>query len=753
MKFTRQIPLLLVLFFIPYLQASVNPKLKIDFKQNTNIIFQKNENFLNNKSRTNSSADFELHCTPNVKIPSCRTQNQVDSLFEIWLSGASISGGCKSFLTVGSATSPDHCGGITTAHFTAYSECDSTLSCDATFEVESASPLTLACPEFVVESSCQSQNTIELKFNNWIQSAIISGGCSNPKYFNFQYTHLPSHCGDSVLTTINTLDQCYTVLSCTSTFVVTAADSAILTCPTNQIVDTGHSQTEIDSLFFIWKNSATYSGACNLELSISMGEAPKSIGGATIVSYQLLSDCSDTLRCNSKFKVVSILPVTLFCPENAIEASCQTQSAIDLKFAAWKKQASFTGGCDAILTSDNFTAPNSCGGSISLTFTVNSDCEELLSCTSSFTIQSAPPSSLNCPVNVVEDFNQTQQTIDEKFSTWKTTAQFTGGCNGILSSSNGIAPSSTGGTTNVKFTLNNDCDNEKSCTARFSVRSANNFSLKCPGILIERSCQSQDTIDEKFESWISTATFMGGCNAVISNNRTKNPSACGDTTVITFTVLSDCDSSITCIDTFIVEETLPVVLNCPNSVTELACQTQSTIDAKYNAWIQSVSVTGGCNNFVIVHGGLPPNACGGIASIIFEDTSSCQALISCTSTFNVTNAPNIALTCPAFVTESACQTQAAIDAKFAAWKNTVSFIGGCNGVLSNSGNTSPNACGGVENVTFSVTSDCQTPVTCVATFKVTNAPTIALTCPTFVIENACQTQAAIDAKFAAWKNT
>lgn len=114
----------------------------------------------------------------------------------------------------------------------------------------------------------------------------------------------------------------------------------------------------------------------------------------------------------------------------------------------------------------------------------------------------------------------------------------------------------------------------------------------------------------------------------------------------------------------------------------------------------------------------------------------------------MTTAPVVVLTCPTNQTEASCQTQAAINTKFATRLANASFSGGCNASISNNNAGAPLACGGTTTVTFTVTSSCEPPKTCTATFGVTTAPPVVLTCPTNQTEAACQTQAAINAKFA-----
>ncbi|MBK8449459.1 MAG: hypothetical protein IPL42_05295 [Saprospiraceae bacterium] len=148
--------------------------------------------------------------------------------------------------------------------------------------------------------------------------------------------------------------------------------------------------------------------------------------------------------------------------------------------------------------------------------------------------------------------------------------------------------------------------------------------------------------------------------------------------------------------------------------------------------------------------GAAPSACGGTVTVTFTVTSTCAVNQTCSATFGVTTATPVTLTCAVNQTELACQTQGAIDAKFATWLATATFTGGCNAMISNNAGAAPNACGGTVTVTFTVTSTCDVNKTCSAIFAVVTAPVVVLTCPANQSELACQTQAAIDAKFAIW---
>ncbi|MEP7196530.1 MAG: T9SS type A sorting domain-containing protein [Saprospiraceae bacterium] len=690
--------------------------------------------------------------SPKTEGP-CQSQVIIDASFAAWKNTATFIGGCNGILVNGAGSAPSYCGGTTTLTFTVNSDCQTPVTCNATFTVTNAPAVVINCPAPKIEAACQTQAVIDASFATWKNTASFSGGCAGMLTNNSGTA--PSFCGGVSNITFTVNSDCQTPVTCVGIFIVLSAPSIVITCPTAATEVACQNQTTIDTKFAAWKNTATFTGGCTGILSNSGGTAPPFCGGSATITYTVTSDCQTPVTCNSTFTVTNAPAVVMTCPTAVFEAACQNQTTIDSKFAAWKNTASFTGGCGGILTSGSGTAPNACGGSTSITFTVNSDCQPPANCTATFTVNNAPAVNLTCPANVTEAACQLQTTIDSKFAAWKNTATFTGGCGGLLTSGSGTAPSACGGNTPITFTVTSDCQTPVSCSSTFTVNNATSISIICPSTVTEPACQTQAAIDAKFATWKNTATFSGGCNGVLTNNSGTSPSACGDSKSITFTVTSNCDVPKMCTATFNVDIAAPLVLTCPTTVTEGPCQTQASIDAKFNIWKNTVTFTGGCNGVITNNSSTSPLACGDMKTITFTVTSTCAPLTAtCSSSFNVTTAPAAVITCPTAVTESACQLQSDIDTKFNNWKNTATFTGGCNGVISNNSSTSPLACGDVKTITFTVTSTCAPlTTTCMSTFTVTPAPLVVLNCPAPVTEPSCQTQSIIDSKFAAWKNT
>jgi len=98
----------------------------------------------------------------------------------------------------------------------------------------------------------------------------------------------------------------------------------------------------------------------------------------------------------------------------------------------------------------------------------------------------------------------------------------------------------------------------------------------------------------------------------------------------------------------------------------------------------------------------------------------CYAGSTYSATFTINETPAPVLVCAQNMTVSACQTQAEVDAAYAAWLASATMAQGCNAVMTNNSGDAPTAfLAGTKIVTFTVTSDCgAATLTCTATFTV-----------------------------------
>jgi hypothetical protein len=454
--------------------------------------------------------------------------------------------------------------------------------------------------------------------------------------------------------------------------------------------------------------------------------------------------------------IYEIPEVELNCPDDVTLNACTSQSAVDAAFSAWLASFTFTGGCGTPEASfdDEYTAPSACGGSVTVTYRVASDCEPDKTCARTFAVTAAPTLSVSCPVAVTIPSCSTQATVDAAFADWIAGFTTTGGCNPVSTDLTGFeAPSFCGGVVNITFTANDDCAQSQTCTSTFIVTAAPTLSVSCPSAVTIPACSTQATVDAAFADWIAGFTTTGGCGTVSTDlSGFEAPSFCGGSVSITFTASDNCGQSQTCTSTFTVTAAPVLSVSCPSPVTIPSCSTQSSVNAAFAGWIAGFTTTGGCGTVSTnLSGFSAPSFCGGSVSITFTASDNCGQAQTCTSTFTVTAAPVLSVTCPSPVTIPACSTQAAVDAAFAAWIAGFSATGGCGTETTDlSGFEAPSFCGGVVNITFTAIDDCGQSETCTSTFMVMAAPTLSVTCPANVTMPACSTQEDVDMAFEEW---
>ncbi len=248
-------------------------------------------------------------------------------------------------------------------------------------------------------------------------------------------------------------------------------------------------------------------------------------------------------------------------------------------------------------------------------------------------------------------------------------------------------------------------------------------SLSCPVAQTEAACQTQASINAKYQAWIATATYGSPCGGGITVTSPSAPNVClGGTATITIEFENPCRDKFDCTSTFTVNPPTAPGISCPANQTIASCLTQTQVNDLYAAWLAQAFISGGCNGVLSNNGGSAPNACaGGTKNVTFIYTTTCSAPVTCMASLTVPAAPVIVLICPSNTTSAPCLTQAEANAAFLAWLGTATASGGCNGVLTNNGGTiAPSVeTGGSKLVTFTYTSTCgAATTTCTATYTV-----------------------------------
>src|SRR5688500_7223694 len=212
----------------------------------------------------------------------------------------------------------------------------------------------------------------------------------------------------------------------------------------------------------------------------------------------------------------------------------------------------------------------------------------------------------------------------------------------------------------------------------------------------------------------ATESVRGWCDPVLTNNATGAGTLCtGGAITVTFTATDLCEAP-TATATFTVTPGTPVGITTPVATTVNACDyaDQAALDAAFQAWLATATVTGGCDPVLTNNATGAGTLCtGGAITVTFTATDLCEAPTA-TATFTVTPATPVVITTPVATTVNACDyaDQAALDAAFQAWLATASVTGGCDPVLTNNATGAGTLCtGGAITVTFTATDLCEAP--------------------------------------------
>jgi subtilisin-like proprotein convertase family protein len=699
---------------------------------------------------------LSVSCPAAVTIPACSTQDDVDAAFADWIAGFTTTGGCGTVSTnLSGFEAPSFCGGVVNITFTANDDCGQSETCTSTFTVTAAPILSVTCPSAVTIPACSTQDDVDAAFADWIAGFTTSGGCGTVST-NLSGFEAPSFCGGVVNITFTANDDCGQSETCTSTFTVTAAPILSVTCPSAVTIPACSTQDDVDAAFADWIAGFTTSGGCGTaSTDLSGFEAPSFCGGVVNITFTANDDCGQSQTCTSTFIVTAAPTLSVTCPAAVTIPACSTQATVDAAFATWIAGFSTTGGCGTVSTDlSGFEAPSFCGGNVSITYTASDNCGQSQTCTSTFTVTAAPTLSVTCPAVVTIPACSTQATVDAAFATWIAGFSTTGGCGTVSTDLSGFeAPSFCGGNVSITYTASDNCGQSQTCTSTFTVTAAPTLSVTCPAVVTIPACSTQATVDAAFATWIAGFSTTGGCGTVSTDlSGFSAPSFCGGSVSITYTASDNCGQAQTCTSTFTVTAAPTLSVTCPSPVTIPSCSTQSAVNAAFAGWIAGFTTTGGCGTVSTnLSGFSAPSFCGGSVSITFTASDNCGQAQSCTSTFTVTAAPTLSVTCPSAVTIPACSTQDDVDAAFADWIAGFSAAGGCGTETTDlSGFEAPSFCGGVVNITFTANDDCGQSETCTSTFTVTAAPTLSVTCPANVTMPACSTQEDVDMAFEEW---
>ncbi|MCB9327492.1 MAG: hypothetical protein H6572_02280 [Lewinellaceae bacterium] len=210
------------------------------------------------------------------------------------------------------------------------------------------------------------------------------------------------------------------------------------------------------------------------------------------------------------------------------------------------------GGCTVVESGKNVDAPSSCGGSITVNYTVSDQCGQSDACSATFTVGTAFELTAICPADGSIDACHTQVEVDAAFDLWKMGFTSQGGCTVEVSGLNVDAPSSCGGSITINYLVEDECGQSDNCSATFTVGSGSTLTAICPADGSIEACHTEDEVDAAFSDWLDGFTSQGGCTVVESGKDVAAPSSCGGSITVNYNVSDQCGQSDNCSATFTV---------------------------------------------------------------------------------------------------------------------------------------------------------------------------------------------------------
>ncbi|WP_396600968.1 gliding motility-associated C-terminal domain-containing protein [Algibacter sp. R77976] len=479
---------------------------------------------------------------------------------------------------------------------------------------------------------------------------------------------------------------------------------------------------------------------------------------------------------------------TINAPANSSTSACTytNQTEVDTAYTDWLALFSVNGSCNINGQFDqtNYTAPDICGGSVSVTYEVTNMCTLPTSETRTFEITAPVAITYTAPTNDTSDACDytDQNTLDTAFNNWvsaQTTAfNIANGCSPVLTDDSATASIPVlcdGGTTTVNWNITDLCETFTE-TATFTVNAPVAITYTAPANASFDACDytDQNALDTAFNNWVSAQTtafnIANGCSPVLTDDSATAsiPVLCdGGTTTVTWTITDLCET-FTETATFTVNAPVAITYTAPANASFDACDytDQNALDTAFNNWVSAqttaFSIANGCSPVLTgdsATASIPVLCDGGTTTVSWTITDLCETFTE-TATFTVNAPVAITYTAPANDTSDACDytDQNALDTAFNNWVSAqttaFSIANGCSPVLTDDSATAsiPVLCdGGTTTVSWTITDLCET-FTETATFTVNAPVAITYTAPANDTTDACDytDQNALDTAFNNW---
>ena len=683
-------------------------------------------------------------------------------------------------------------------------------------------PISPDMPTASIVDACDFSNQAALNtsFSEWlvlqrsrIELSVLGQGCNLTVSGGVGMA--PIKCdGGSTLVSWMIDGDCSSTITLNGTFTVNAPTTLEPFSPLDSVVQACEyvDQAELNGAFQAWVNnqkslieSSVATDGCNPIITGGLGAASAiCVGGTTTLTWTVDDQCYGPKELSADFTVEVKEETSPVQPMDTTIYSCDyaSQTEINLAYNNWLSdrysaiESSIEGqGCSPEIFQSVAVPPLQCvGGNIDVVWTVVERCTGPLFRTATFTV--SPPSvfSPEEPVDTMVmacDFNN-QAALDSEFADWVSRQQekielsmLLEGCDPQITGGLGIAPSlCSGGTTDVTWTVSNQCAGPADMTASFTVEAPIPVTVTVPQNETVNSCtySSQAQLNSAFTSWldlqlanIESSITGEGCSPMITGGVGTAPLLCaGGFTQVSWTVHDLCFGPTSFQATYTVLPPSNITVESPRDTIIDACDLSSQTNANnvFAAWlikertrIENSIATEGCNPSVTEETGISaPSFSGGRIVVTWEVTDLCFGPKEYQGEFTITDPSDVSPEAPGDSLVFSCDfiNQAQLNLDFQGWlldqQNRIehSVLGeGCTPEVIGGVGSSPQLCdGGAEVVTWNVRDNFFGPVVLSAMYTVIKPGLVTPIDPTNTSSSACDyaSQSEVNDAFDNWRN-
>lgn len=334
-------------------------------------------------------------------------------------------------------------------------------------------------------------------------------------------------------------------------------------------------------------------------------DAPLSCGSVTVtfIATDSCGTTADTSRTTATYFSQDTIAPTIVTQASSPTAACNANGSDLAQFNTWLNSngnAQATDNCGSVTWSNDYvegSLVSGCNNQAVVTFTACDICGNCVNTQGTFVIQDTAGPTITTPAQ-----SQSRQCgagdITTEYNNWVASnggAVATDICSGTALTWVNNAPAAPSGctaTSDVTFTVTDQCGNSATTTAGFTVVDNTPPVINPPASPISISCDEANG-DAQLNDWVNNnggAVATDACSGVTWSNDFGSTSAGCNAVPVTFTATDGCNNVARTTTTY------SIVDNSPPTITvfDQAVECVSYTPEQFTSWLNSYTVTDNC---------------------------------------------------------------------------------------------------------------------------------------------------------------